>query len=59
MEPLWETAAQNFRSKRDTVSQTGAFRKLHPGIDAQTEMHFPNRAPWETAPHFEGALFND
>ena len=51
-----ETVSQNFGSKRDTVSQTTPFRKLHPGIGARTGMHFPDRAPWETASHLGGAL---
>lgn len=52
--PLGETATQNLSSERDTVSQTGLLRKMHPGILARNGMRFPSRGLWETASHLEG-----
>ncbi len=43
--PLGETATQNLSSERDTVSQTGLLRKMHPGIPARNGMRFPSRGP--------------
>ena len=53
-----ESVSRNERSEWDAVSPWSPRRKLHPRIDAQNGMRFPNRLQAEIASHSESSFWD-